>query len=215
MAISIPGRTIVFDYGEVISHSPSEHDRAALLAVTGLTAERAGEFWDVYWRHREGLDQGSLGRTAYWRLVAGDLGVEWDAATIQRLWAADVRSWISADPAAVAIIADLREGGTATALLSNAGPDFGSLFRCSPLGELIGPVFVSGEMDLVKPDPAIYRAAAEGLGVPVASLVFIDNKAENVAGALAAGVGDAHVYTSPRDLRAFLATLVGDHPLVE
>lgn len=207
MAISIPGRTVVFDYGEVISHSPSEHDRAAILSVAGLPAERAGEFWEAYWRHREGLDQGALGPTAYWGLVADGLGASWDAATVQRLWVADFRSWTSVDPAVFAIVAELREGGTATALLSNAGPDFGSAFRHSPLGELIGPVFVSGEMGLVKPDPAIYRAAAGALGAPIASLAFVDNKQENVAGALEAGVGDAHLYTSPTGLRAFLGTL--------
>ncbi len=34
--LSIPGRVVVFDYGEVISLSPSERAKADLLAVAGV-----------------------------------------------------------------------------------------------------------------------------------------------------------------------------------
>ncbi len=209
MAISIPGRTVVFDYGEVISFSPSEHDRAAILSTAGIGSADGAAFWAAYWRHRDALDRGTIGPTAYWATVAADLGTTWDPATVQRLWVADFRSWTSVDPAVFDLVAQLRDGGTRTALLSNAGADYGSAFRHSPLGELIGPVFVSGELDLVKPDPAIYVATAAALEVEIASIAFIDNKRENVDGAIAAGVGDAHHFTGVDGLRAFLAALAG------
>ena len=38
MSISIPGRVIVFDYGEVISRPQSDADRLAILAAAGIDA---------------------------------------------------------------------------------------------------------------------------------------------------------------------------------
>jgi putative hydrolase of the HAD superfamily len=106
----------------------------------------------------------------------------------------------------VRVIADLAAGGTRLALLSNAAPDYGGAFRFSPVGALFEHVFVSGELLLLKPDPAIYRHAAETLGIDPHDLVFIDNREVNVRGAESIGV-TGHVYTDPASLRAFLEAL--------
>ncbi|MDP3208725.1 MAG: HAD family phosphatase, partial [Rhodoglobus sp.] len=90
MSIRIPNRVVVFDYGEVISLSPTEADRVALLAVSGCESE---PFWASYWRHRDGLDRGTLGIPEYWALIAADTGAEFDAPTVHALWVADFRSW--------------------------------------------------------------------------------------------------------------------------
>lgn len=201
--ISLPGRTVVFDYGEVISMSQSEHDRLALL---GTASQRAADFWPVYWAHRDALDRGDIRVVEYWRAVAADLGTEWDLPTIQRLWAIDFRSWISVEPGTVALIQELHDGGTRTALLSNAGFDFGDAFRNAPFSTLFERVFVSAELGLLKPDAAIYRHVAEELGIDLARMVFVDNKAVNVEGAAALGV-TGHVFTDVHGLRSFLESL--------
>jgi HAD superfamily hydrolase (TIGR01509 family) len=41
---------------------------------------------------------------------------------------------------------------------------------------------------LRKPEPAIYRRALDILGRPAERILFIDDRAENVAGAAAAGI---------------------------
>lgn len=46
----------------------------------------------------------------------------------------------------------------------------------------------SYQLKLAKPELEIYRAAAEGLGTPAANILFIDDKAENVAAAQTAGM---------------------------
>lgn len=201
--LNIPGRVVVFDYGEVLSMSPSEHDRIALLGV----AEAEGEtFWPAYWRHRDALDHGTIPVPDYWARVAGDLGVEFAPAQVQRLWAADFRSWISVEPGSIDILHDLVAGGTRIALLSNAGFDFGDAFRYSPTGALFEKVFVSAELGLLKPDPEIYRHVAHELGIEPAGMVFIDNKKVNVEGAESIGV-TGHHFTDVAGLRAFLTTL--------
>ncbi len=183
--------------------SQSEHDRLALL---GTASQRADAFWPVYWAHRDALDKGEMRVVEYWNAVAADLGVTWDLPTIQRLWAIDFRSWISVEPGTVHLLQELHDGGTRIALLSNAGFDFGDAFRNAPFSTIFEQVFVSAELGLLKPEPAIYRHVADELGIDLADMVFIDNKAVNVDGATALGV-TGHVFTDVHGLRVFLESL--------
>jgi len=201
--IRIPDRVIVFDYGEVISVSQSEADRAALVEISGLDADL---FWQLYDRYREDLDQGVTLPREYWNLIAHDAGVEWSPARLQQLWAADIRSWISVEPGTVQLLAELHAGGTRVALLSNAGFDFSDPFRHSPMSAYFEAMFVSAELGLIKPDPDIYRVTARELGIALEQMVFIDNKKINVDAAVALGV-TGHVFTTVAELRTFLESL--------
>jgi putative hydrolase of the HAD superfamily len=203
MGISITGRVVVFDYGEVISRSPSDRDRADLVAVAAVADEA---FWPPYWRHRDGLDQGTISIREYWKLVAGDLEADWSESRIQELWVADYTGWLSIEPAVFDILSDLHSGGTRIALLSNAGFDFASPFRFSPMARFFERVFVSAELGLIKPDPEIYLEIARELGITPAEMVFIDNKQVNIAGAETLGV-TGHHFTSASGLRSFLESL--------
>lgn len=203
MSLSIPDRVVVFDYGEVISLSPSPEDRAHLLAVSGCDAD---EFWDAYWRHRDGLDRGTTSIPEYWALIAADIGAGWDAPTVHALWVADFRSWWSVEPDTLRLITELHSGGTRLAILSNAGFDFASGFRYSPMGVYFERVFVSAEMAALKPDPAIYIEVAGELGITPGEMVFIDNKRVNTDAAAALGI-TAHHFTSVAGLEIFLRSL--------
>jgi len=87
----------------------------------------------------------------------------------------------------------LKRAGHRVALLSNAGPD---------LRERITDFFgvhvdwdymvISGLVGLAKPDPAIYRLAAERVGLPPESCFFIDDAPANVQAAKDVGMGGYH-----------------------
>jgi putative hydrolase of the HAD superfamily len=201
--LTIPDRVVVFDYGEVISISPGAHDREQLLAVAGLTAD---QLFPAYDRYRDALDRGDLSIVDYWRQIGTELGVEWSFARIQQLWAADFRTWITVDPGTVEIITELADGGTRIAILSNAGFDFGSPLRFSPLGRLFERVFISAEMNALKPEAAIYLEVAGELGITPAEMVFVDNKSVNTDGAAALGM-TVHHFTGAAGLREFLVGL--------
>jgi putative hydrolase of the HAD superfamily len=201
----LPGRTVIFDYGEVISLPPSAADRAVIARLAGVNGNEE-PFWAAYRAHRDGLDQGTGGVAAYWRAIARDIGANWDSARVHELWAADFRSWLSINPATVEVLADLRAGGTPLALLSNAGADFASFFRHGPLGDFFSACYVSGELGLLKPHQDIYRHVLRDLGITPAEAVFTDNRAANVAGAQSLGI-TGHVFTGADGLRAFLASL--------
>jgi putative hydrolase of the HAD superfamily len=203
VALTIPGRIVVFDYGEVISAVPSAADRAALLAVAGVSGER---LWPSYDRHRDALDRGTLSVTEYWRQIASDIGVSWSASQIHHLWSVDFRNWITVEPGTVELIAELSAGGTRLAILSNAGFDFGSPLRFSPTGRFFERVFVSAEMDALKPEPGIYLEVASELGITPEEMVFIDNKSVNTDAAAALGI-TVHHFTGVEQLREFLTSL--------
>ena len=202
MPISIPNRVVVFDYGEVTSRSPSAEDTAALLELAGGSPE----FWPSYWSHRDDLDQGRVSVPDYWARIAKDIGADWSASTVYALWVLDFRSWISVEPGTIDLIAELHAGGTRIALLSNAGFDFAGPFRYSPMGQYFERMFVSAEMDSIKPDPAIYLEVAEGLGITLEQMVFVDNKKVNTDAALALGV-TVHHFEGVAGLATFLNDL--------
>ena len=203
MSISIPGRVVVFDYGEVISRSPSASDQQVLLDLAGVDPEK---FWESYWGRRDPLDQGTVSVAEYWAQVADDTGASWSVSRVYELWVADFRGWWSVEPGTVDLIAQLSAGGTRLAILSNAGFDFASGFRFGPLGQYFERVFVSAEMDAIKPDPAIYLEVADELGITPAEMVFIDNKVVNTDAAASLGV-TAHHFTGVPGLEAFLEGL--------
>ncbi|GAA1748996.1 HAD family hydrolase [Agromyces humatus] len=201
--ISLTPRVVVFDYGEVISRAPGAAEQAELLARAGVEAD---PFWTAYWSHREGLDRGTTSIDAYWQAVARDVGAAWNPIDVHELWAIDHRSWLSVDPGTLRVLDALVAGGTRLALLSNAGADFAGWLRHGSFAPLFERVFVSGELGLVKPEPEIYRHAMAELGIEPADLLFVDNRAENVAGARAVG-GDGHVFADASELEAWLRGL--------
>lgn len=69
---------------------------------------------------------------------------------------------------------------------------------------LLDDVLVSGDEGLAKPDPAVYALLATRVGRPLTDLVFVDDRADNVAAALTAGL-DGIVFTDAVALRAQLA----------
>ena len=206
-ALSIPDRVVVFDYGEVISRPPSEASRAVLEHLAGVDPVRFRASYDT---HRDGLDRGTTSIRDYWMLIAADTGANWSEARIHELWVADFTGWISIDPEVFEIIADLHAGGTRIALLSNAGFDFATPFRYSPIARFFERMFVSAEMLKLKPEADIYQEVASELGITCAEMVFIDNRQVNVDGAVALGI-TGHHFVEASGLRRFLHSLAALH----
>lgn len=96
--------------------------------------------------------------------------------------------------------------GLPVAVLTNNGPAvLETRHRLVPeLAELVGERFtVSAQFGRRKPDPEVYRAACRHLGWEEAGTLFVDDRAENVRGAVQAGLGGHH-FTGPEDLAARL-----------
>lgn len=73
-------------------------------------------------------------------------------------------------------------------VLSNACDRFHSYFPRAIDTALFDGILVSSDVHAVKPDPAIYRIFLEKYPVDPADSLFVDDRADNVAGAEAAGI---------------------------
>jgi HAD superfamily hydrolase (TIGR01509 family) len=105
------------------------------------------------------------------------------------------------------VLARIRAAGYRTLLLSNTDPErFGFARHRFPEVGLFDEFVLSYELKLLKPDPAIYLAAADRAGNRPDECVFIDDMEENVAGAVAAGFAGI-LYLPETDLEAELRKL--------
>ena len=98
----------------------------------------------------------------------------------------------------------LAERGVPLFGLTNFGDEFWGQFReTAPIFDLFEDVVVSGTEGCAKPDPRIYALAEKRFGHAPQDLLFIDDRAENIAAARARG-WHGHVFadaaTLERDL---------------
>ena len=106
------------------------------------------------------------------------------------------------------LLAELDEAGVPLFAITNFSGEFWPGFRAKypALFDRFHAVLVSGDEGLVKPDAAIYRLAMERFGITAAEAVFVDDRADNVAGAEAVGMTGL-VFTDADALRRSLREL--------
>ena len=111
--------------------------------------------------------------------------------------------------ATVAVLDELAAAGVPLWALTNWSAETFVLVRDDPTYAFLNhfrTIFVSGELRLVKPDPAIYRHVLAAIGAPAGACLFIDDAPKNVTAARALGI-QAHLFTRAEPLRAELAEL--------
>ena len=84
------------------------------------------------------------------------------------------------------LVAQARDAGVRTGLLSNSWGTEG--YPRERIAAHFATVVISGEVGLRKPDPRIFRLAAERLGLPPDACVFVDDLDRNVEAAEAVGM---------------------------
>jgi epoxide hydrolase-like predicted phosphatase len=95
--------------------------------------------------------------------------------------------------------------GLATALLSNS---WGNDYPRDGWDELFDVVVISGEVQLRKPEPEIFRLTARRLGVAPEECVFVDDLMPNVRGAVEVGMVGVH-HVTPHQTLEELEALFG------
>ncbi len=93
-------------------------------------------------------------------------------------------------PGMRALVGDLAARGVPLYAITNFSAEFWPAFEAGE-AELFAPfrgILVSGREYLAKPDAAIYRLALERFGLRAEQCLFIDDRADNVAGADAVGM---------------------------
>lgn len=201
-------RALVLDFGGVISKTLFE-THALSEAALGLppgTLTWRGPFdpaSDAPWR---AMQAGEMTERDYWALRMRETG-----ALVGEAWS-EFPQFVGrvrgADPAAVirpealAAIAEARAAGHRLAILSNEldlfyGRDFRAKLPFLADFDLIVDATHTG---ILKPDPRAFLMVTEGLGLPPAACVFVDDQARNLKGAEAVGMPFVHFdVTRPGD----------------
>jgi putative hydrolase of the HAD superfamily len=177
---------VLFDYGQVLSGPPDPAAWARMRAITGLDEARlhAG-----YWAHRDDYDRGALTGREYWHEVARHAGAALDVAQVTALLAADVDLWTQLNQPMVEWAGQLQRAGMRTGILSNIGDAIaeGIIARLAWLGGFDHCTW-SHALFMAKPEAAIFVKTAEALAVEPGNILFIDDRAENVAAAAEVGM---------------------------
>jgi len=190
-----PVRTVLFDYGMVLSGPP---DPAAWSAIRSITGLGEAPLHTAYWAFRHEYDRGALTGTAYWHAVAAQTGIVLTDTQIAALFAADVDLWSVPNPPMIAWAAQLQRAGVRTGILSNIGDNIaqGIVARLPWLAAFDHCTW-SALWHMAKPEPEIYIQTAAALHTPPVNILFLDDKQENIQAAAAVGMQTLHFTTYP------------------
>ncbi|MCA0962473.1 HAD family hydrolase [Salipiger bermudensis] len=141
------------------------------------------------------------------RIDAGEdfRGVVYETAAAHPRWAAPIRHWHDNWPELAApeipesgeTLLALRRNGVPVFALSNIGEATMALAEAAyPVLRAFDRRYVSGLMGVTKPDPRIYEMVEADCGLAPETLLFTDDRAENIAAAAARG-WQTHLFEGP------------------
>ena len=195
-------KAVIFDVGGVLVRTEDPAPRRALDGTHGLVA---GQVEALVFNSDRGqaAQRGEISAVELWAWVTAQLHLPpQDAPDLERAFFAGDRL----DTEMVAFIRTLRPRYR-TAIISNAADNLTRFITDDfPMIHAFDLVVGSAYEKVMKPNPAIYRAALDRLGVAADEAVFIDDFAHNIAGAEAVGMHGIH-FTPGIDLPAALARI--------
>ncbi|KPI06867.1 HAD-superfamily hydrolase, subfamily IA, variant 3 [Actinobacteria bacterium OK074] len=196
-------RHVLFDLFGVIARTQSPEGRARIERVFGPPG--GTEFWDAYWALRQPYDRGDQLGPDYWQSVAAKVGTApLPDDRVAALVTADVASWDDVDDEMVGYLGALKSRGTRLGLLSNIPAELATHYeRRHGWLKTFDVVAFSSRIGHAKPEPEAYDWCAAALGAPPDDILFVDDRAENVTAARAAGMR-SHLFTGAPGLRAVL-----------
>jgi len=176
-------RAVIFDYGRVLSLSPTEDDWSALATATELPLETLQH---RYWEYRDAYDRKEVTAAEYWAKVAGR---ELSENEITELISRDDAQWTRVNPDMLHLARQLKEAGLKIAILSNMQVDMlrVMMVKFEWLSDFDVQMY-SCEVGMVKPSDEIYLECARRLGIDPKQALFLDDKDKNIAGAEAVGM---------------------------
>jgi FMN phosphatase YigB (HAD superfamily) len=195
-----PPKFIYFDLGKVLVDFSIERMCRQMGQVSGVEADRVFEVLFDEGLYRQ-LDLGQLAGEEFYQAFCEKTGSRPDYDALEAA-GSDI---FELNLGTLPLVAQLAQAGRRLGVLSNTCRSHWE--HCTRRFRILAEGFelcvLSFEVGAAKPDPAIFRAAAEAAGVAPEEIFFMDDLAPNVAGALEAGF-DAVQYTSSQQLAADL-----------
>ena len=127
------------------------------------------------------LETGEIEPAEFERRFGPRLGIAETEGLIERMFAA-----VGPDEDVIAAVRSASDAGVRTGLISNSWGT--SIYDPDALEGMFDEIVISGDVGLHKPQPEIYKLAAERLGAAPEECVFVDDLRENVRGAEEVGM---------------------------
>lgn len=196
-------KAVILDYGEVLCHRPTVAQTSRLANFFSVDVERFAPLWE---RNRGAYDRGDLSSEVYWSMVARDSGATIGARELEEICNLDREMWSNVNSRMVEWALRLGSSGLKVGLLSNMHPEMVTHCRknFAWLDEFDFVTF-SAEVNLIKPDRAIYEHTLRGLGVAPSEALFLDDREVNIRAARSLGIHSIHFQSMEQvrnDLRA-------------
>ena len=201
----MPLQFFYFDIGNVLlafDHDRMVRQMAAVAGVSESDMRRvilpADDKTDLQWA----LEAGRITEDAYYEHLCESLGVRPPREELD-FAASDI--FEPMEPT-LRLVERMQRVGLRLGLLSNTNSVHWRFFldvRYPTLTRDFEQTVSSFEARSMKPDAGIYRLAIEKADVPAADIFFVDDKEENVAGAIACDI-DAVLFTGADDLETAL-----------
>lgn len=190
-------RAVLFDRDDTIAYTdPGVYREAALWAAQtfGLDPHEVGAGMQAQWQarafswwHLRTQAQEDAFWDEYSLELAGRLNLTpTQAAQLSARY--PYEAFMKPVPDARAVLESLRARGLRLGVLSNTLPSIDRTLAFLGLNDLIDAAVATCTVGLHKPEPGAYHAAAQALGVPAGTVLFIDDKQENVDAARAVGM---------------------------
>ena len=194
---------MLFDFGGVLT-TPVWDSFSAFCRSEGLDPDAVKNLFTndpEALKLLRGLETGEMSEEDFEAEFGRRLGLESPERLIDSMFAG-----MKPVDSMVAAVRELRGAGIKTGLLSNSWST--GHYDRGLLEELFDGVVISGEVGLHKPQPEIYRLAAERVGVAPEDCLFVDDLRENCEGAEAVGMTPLR-HREPDETIAKLAELTG------
>ncbi len=176
-------RNVIMDLGGVMLQWNPDHLLTPFEPQPHLRAKLRTSIFGQYWRQ---YDRGEITEAQLVDHLESGSG-----QTRERVLAIieAVRGHLSEKPDTVRLVRDLKQRGFNLYCLSNMpSPMYAHLLRQHAFFEVFQGIVVSGEIQMMKPEPQIYLHLLERFGLRAQESVFVDDLKVNVEAARAVGL---------------------------
>jgi putative hydrolase of the HAD superfamily len=194
-------QAVVFDFGNVISFPPPPEVREEISVMTGLPAETLAE---LDRKHRSEYDRGTFDGKGYYKSLLAGAGVFPDDPALEKIAGLDQGGWKHINAGTVELMRDIKKAGFILGILSNMPHDFLAWGRANiPVFTEADTAVFSCEVNIIKPEAAIYEELKNRIGCDYGEIVFFDDLPDNIEGARELGI-NGFIWNGPEAARAVL-----------
>jgi putative hydrolase of the HAD superfamily len=196
-------RAVFFDFGGVLTTSVWD-SFAAFCRSEGLEPDAVKKLFSTdpdALRELRQLELGEISESEFEQAFGRRLGLKDPVHLIDSMF-----TGMQPDTLMVGAVKELRAAGMLTGLISNSWST--AHYDRQLLAELFDTAVISGEVHMHKPQPEIYRLAADRLGLKPSQCIFVDDLRENCEGAEAVGMTPV-LHRNAAETIAMLTELTG------